>query len=373
MAVPTVLPTRQLLHIIIPRGRGLYRSLVAGRKKPLVRVYISFWETRPLVFAVPSLHGRSTAINQTGKSTTIKLRTQPSPPLQLLESVRRHVDIKRDSSSSVSIEEVEFLEFIAEVSRAAAVLPIPAIYSEYDVDEPSNTLSSDGVHVNFHPTESVCSKSESEARVKAKLITPILRHIENVTEPNSADIRTSLKFSMMVLFLWRVEDKSSTSLFSGEITESHLPRIPLCLGNPIELANALRASAFLNALKLPITVIFLRRNTDIVSTYFFGGSSSVQIRCLGCESSILGEVNTTHRNNHGTDSGVPEIRCRQLMASDNTAEIEGDGTETMAEIKPAEKPVEWTSIQRKPILNRLGRRLLKIGRRLCCYYFSKLD
>jgi len=42
--------------------------------------YISFWETRPLVFAVPSLCGRSTAINQTGKYTTIKLRTQPSPP-----------------------------------------------------------------------------------------------------------------------------------------------------------------------------------------------------------------------------------------------------------------------------------------------------
>jgi len=31
-------------------------------------------------------------------------------------------------------------------------------------------------------------------------------------------------------------------------------------------------------------------STNIVSTSFFGGSSTAQIRILGCESSILGEV-----------------------------------------------------------------------------------
>ncbi|KAF0770258.1 Uncharacterized protein FWK35_00034085 [Aphis craccivora] len=332
----------------------------------------------------------------------------------------------------LSQEEIEFLEFIAELSRVPAVLPIPAIYSGYNVDESSDTLSSDGVNVNCHSTESVCLESKSEARGKAELNIPILRQIENVTvlklytkyliqveiliptitfrnirmtpsnidlfdempiTPRAVDIRTSLKFSMTVLFPWRVEDKSSTSLFSGEITESHLPRIPLCLGNSIELASALRASDFLNALKLPITVTFLWRNTDIVSTYFFGGSGPVQIRCLGCESSILGEVEpstppteiimeriTEFRNSLSAYQPTGEALQSQqssctstleLMVSDNTAE--GDGTETIAEIKPAEKPVEWTNIQRKPFLNRLGRRLLKIGRRLCCCYFSKLD
>ncbi|KAF0752547.1 Uncharacterized protein FWK35_00036571, partial [Aphis craccivora] len=290
-------------------------------------------------------------------------------------------------------------------------------------------------NVNCHPTESDCSESESEPLSKAELIVPVLRHIENVTvpklyttsviqveifipaiifrnirttssnidlidempiNPRAADIRRSfvLKFSMTVLFPWRVEDKSSTSLFSGQITESHLPRIPLCLGNSVELANALRASAFLNALKLPMTVSFLRRDTDIVSTYFFGGSGSVQIRLLGCESSILGEVEpstppteiimepiTEFRNSlsayEPTDEALQsqQSSCTstlEVMASDNTAESEGDGMDTMAEIKAAEEPEEWINIQRKPFLKRLGRRLLKIGRSLCCCYCSKL-
>ncbi|KAF0768165.1 Uncharacterized protein FWK35_00028525 [Aphis craccivora] len=336
----------------------------------------------------------------------------------------------------LSQEEVEFLELIAEVSRAAAMLPIPAIHSGDSVDESSNTLSSDGVNVDCHPTESVCSESESEPLLKAELIIPIPRHIENATvpkpytksvihveifvpaiifrnirmtssdtdlfdgmpvNPRAADIRNySLKFSMTVYFPWRVEDKqSSTSLFSGEITESRLPRIPLCLGNSTELANALRASAFLNALKLPMTVTFLRRNTDIVSTYFFGGSGSVQIRFLGCESSILGQVEpstppteiimertTEFRDSlsayEPTDEALQseQSSCTstlEVMVSDNIAESVGDGMETMVEIKPAEEPEEWINIQRKPFFKRLGRRLLKIGRSLCCCYYSKLD
>ncbi|KAF0753119.1 Uncharacterized protein FWK35_00027403 [Aphis craccivora] len=336
----------------------------------------------------------------------------------------------------LSQEEVEFLELIAEVTRAAAMLPIPAIYSGHNVDESANTLPSDGVNVNcHHPTESDCSESESERRSKAELIVLILRHIENVTvpklytksviqveifipaiifrnirttssnidlidempiNPRAADIRNSLKFSMTVLFPWRVEDKSSTSLFSGQITKSHLPRIPLCLGNSVELVNALRASAFLNALKLPMTVTFLRRDTDIVSTYFFGGSGSVQIRLLGCESSILGEVEPSSTSPtetimepitefcnslsayEPTDEALQSQRSSctttlEVTVSDNTAESEGDGMETMAEIKPAEEPGEWINIQRKPFLKRLGRRLLKIGRSLCCCYCSKLD
>ncbi|KAF0725784.1 Uncharacterized protein FWK35_00038782 [Aphis craccivora] len=354
----------------------------------------------------------------------------------------------------LSQEEVEFLELLAEASRAAAMLPMPvicpesnvdeasraadelsmsAIFSGSNVNESSNTLSSDEVNVNRLPTESVCSESESEARVNAELIIPILRHVENVTvlqlytksvihveilippityrnirmtqnnadlfyempiTPRAADIRTSLKFSMTVLFSWRVADKSLTSLFVSEITESHLLKIPLCLGNSIELANALQASAIRNALKLPMTVTFLRRNTDIVSTSFFGGSSIAQIRVLGCESSILGEVekitpptkmiierNPELRNSLPAYESADEAQSQQssctstleVIVSDNTAESEGDEIWTMAEIKPAEQPEEWPNIQRKSFLKRLGKRLLKIGKRLCCCYCSKLD
>jgi len=108
--------------------------------------------------------------------------------------------------------------------------------------------------------------------------------------PRAADIRNSFEFSSTVLFPWRVADRSTTSLFTGKITERHLPKVPLRLGNSIELANAVRTSAFLNALQLPITVTFLRSNTDIVSTYFFEGSGTAQIRFIGYESSILDEV-----------------------------------------------------------------------------------
>ncbi|KAF0774085.1 Uncharacterized protein FWK35_00008203 [Aphis craccivora] len=302
----------------------------------------------------------------------------------------------------LSQEEIEFLEFIAEGSRVAAVLPMPAIYSECNIDESSNTLSSDGVNVDYLPTESVCSESEPEARVNAELIIPILRRVGNVTvlqlytesvirveifiqpiiyrdismtqsnidlfdempiTPRAADISTSLKFSMTVVFPWRVADQSSTSLFTGEITERHLPKIPLCLGNSIELANALRATAFLNALKLHMTVTFLRR------------SGTVQIRVLGCESSILGEVErltppaeiiierlTEFRNSSSAYEPTDEAQSQQsscmstleLIVSDNTVESEGDGIETMAEIKRAEQPEEWPNIQRKSFLKRLG-------------------
>jgi len=78
-------------------------------------------------------------------------------------------------------------------------------------------------------------------------------------------------------FFRNIVDESSTLLFVGEITESNLPKIPLCLGNSMELVNALRASAIRNSLKLPMTVTFLRCTTDIVSTSFFGGSSTAQI------------------------------------------------------------------------------------------------
>jgi len=334
----------------------------------------------------------------------------------------------------LSQEELEFLEFIAEASRVAAVLPI-AICSGCNVDESSNTLPSDGVNVNCLPTKSVCPESESEVRVNAELIIPILRHVENVTAlqlytksvihveifipsityrnihitqsnidlfdeipitPRTANIRTSLKFSMTVLFPWRVADKSSTSMFVGEITKSHLPKIPLCLGNSIELANALRASAIRNALKLPMTVTFLRCNTDIWSTSFFGGSSTAQIKVLGCESSILGEVErltppteiiieriTEFRNSLPAYERRDEVQSQQssctstieVIVSNNTTESEGDGIETvaMAEIKPIEQLEECPNIQRKSFLKRLERRLLKIGRRLCCCYCSKID
>ncbi|KAF0763960.1 Uncharacterized protein FWK35_00025552 [Aphis craccivora] len=311
----------------------------------------------------------------------------------------------------LSQEEVEFLEFIAEASRVAAVLPMSAICSGCNVDGSSNTSSSDGVNVNYLPAESACSESEPEARVNAERIIPILRHVENVTvlqlytksvihveilippitylnirmtqsnidpfdempvTPRAADVRTPLKFSMTVLFPWRVADKSSTSLFVGEINENHLPKIPLCLGNSTELANALRASAILNALKLPMTVTFLRCNTNIVSTSFFGGSSTAQMRVLGCDSSILGEVEPLTSS---TEIIIERITEFQVIVPDNTAESESDGIETVkiAEVKPAEQPEEWPSIQRKSFLKRLRRRLLKIGRRLCCCYCSKLD
>ncbi|KAF0769923.1 Uncharacterized protein FWK35_00002696 [Aphis craccivora] len=333
----------------------------------------------------------------------------------------------------LSQEELEFLELLAEVSRAAAVLPIPVICPESNVDESSNILSSDEVNVNCLPTESVCSESESEPHVNSEFIVPILRHVENVTilqlytksvihveisipqityrnirmtqnnfdlfdempnyTPRAAAIRTSLKFSMTVLFPWRVADNSSTSLFVGEITESNLPKIPFCLGNSIELANALRASAVRNSLRLPMAVTFLRRNTDIVLTSFFDGNSTAQIRVLGCESSFLGEVEpltppteiiieqiTEFRNSY---EPVDEVQSQQsscnstveVIASDNTAESEGDGIETVTatEIKPAEQPKEYPNIRRKSFLKRLGKRLLKIGRRLCCCYCSKLD
>ncbi|CAH1710560.1 unnamed protein product [Aphis gossypii] len=216
---------------------------------------------------------------------------------------------------------------MAEVSRAAAALPKPAIYPGCNDDEFSNALSSDGVDVNCLPTEPVSLESESEARVNSEHVIPILRNVENATvlqlytkfvihveisippiayrnirntqsniDPfdemaiTPADIRNSFEFSTTMLFPWRVADRSSISLFTGEITERRLPKVPLRLGNSIELANALSTSAFLNALQLPITVAFLRSNTDIVSTYFFGGSGTAQIRLIGCESSVLGEV-----------------------------------------------------------------------------------
>ncbi|KAF0760735.1 hypothetical protein FWK35_00027009 [Aphis craccivora] len=239
----------------------------------------------------------------------------------------------------LSQEEVEFLEFMAEVSRVANVLPMPAIYSGCNVEESSNTF-------------------ESEARVDgvdAELIIsiiPILRHVEN----------------LIVLQLYtksRVADKSSTSLFTCEITESHLPRIPLCLGNSIKLANALHK--------------------------FFGGSGTAQIKFLGCESSILDEVEppTEIIMERITDSLLAyepmdealqsqQSTCTstlEVICSYYTAKSEGDGIETMAEIKPVEEPEEWTNIQRKSFFKLLGRRLLKIGRRLClcCCYCSKLD
>jgi len=229
----------------------------------------------------------------------------------------------------LSQEEVEFLQSLAEASRAAGMLPMPAICPESNVDEASratdvlpmsatcsgcnvvessNTLSSDGVNVNCLPTELVCSENESEPHANAEFIVPILRHVDNVTilqlytksvihveisipqityrnirmtqnnidlfdempnTPRAAAIRTSLKFSMTVLFPWRASDKSSTSLFVGEITESNLPKIPLRLGSSIELANALRALAVWNSLRLPMAVTFLRRNTNIVLISFF--------------------------------------------------------------------------------------------------------
>jgi len=335
----------------------------------------------------------------------------------------------------LSQEELEFLKLLAEASQAAAVLPMSAISSGSNVDESSNTLPSNDVNVNCFPTESVCSENESEPRVNAEFIIPILRHVENVTvlqlytksvihveisipqityrnvrmtqnnfdlfdkmpnTPRAAAIHTSLKFSMTVLFPRRVADDSSTSLFVGEITESNLPKIPLCFGNSIELANALRASAIRNYLRLPMTVTFLRCNTNIVSTYFFDGSSTAQIRVLGCENSILGEVEpltpptemiieqiTEFRNSLSAYEPKDEVQSQQssdtstleVIESDNTAESEGNGIETvtMTEIKPAEQPEEYPNIRRKSFLQRLGKRLLKIGRRFCCCYCSKLD
>ncbi|KAF0769619.1 Uncharacterized protein FWK35_00013665 [Aphis craccivora] len=330
----------------------------------------------------------------------------------------------------MSREEIEFLELIAEVSGEADVLPMSAICSGSIVNEFSNTLSSGEANINnCLPMESVCSESESKTRVNAELIIPILRHVENVTvtelytksvihveifippityhrnnrmaqsnndlfddmpiTSRAADIGTSLKFSITVLFPWLVADESSTSLFVGEISESHLPIIPLCLGNAIELANALRASAIRNALKLPMTVTFVRCDTEIVSTSFFGGSSTAQIRIIGCESSIIGEVETStpptgiitelnpeFRNSSPAYEPTDETLQSQqseAITSDNIAESEGDAIETMAEIKTAEEPEEWTNIRRKSFLKRLGRRLVKIGRRLCCCYSSKLD
>jgi len=213
--------------------------------------------------------------------------------------------------------------------------------------------------------------------------------------PRAADIRNSFEFSMTVLFPWRDADRSSTSLFTGEIAERHLPKVPLRLGNSIELANALRTSAFLKVLQLPMTVAFLRSNTNIVSTYFFGGSGTAQVRLIGCQSSILGEVKpstppteviiepiTEFRNSlsafEPTDEALQsqQSSCTSTLeeiVSDNTAEIKSDGIETMAEIKAAEEPEERKNIQRKSLLKRLGRRLLKAGRRLCCCCCSKLD
>jgi len=334
----------------------------------------------------------------------------------------------------LSQEEIEFLEFIAEASRAATVIPMSAIFSGCNVDESSNALSSDGVNVNCVPTESVCPESESEAHENAELITSILRPVENVTvlqpytkyvihveilippiayrnirmmpsiidvfdempiTPRAADIRTSIKFSITVLFPWHVADKSSTSLFIGEITESHLPKIPLRLGNSIELANALHESAIRNALRLPMMVNFLRSNTDIVSMSFLEGSSTAQLRVLGCDSSIFGEVELLTSPNEITIERITEFRnllpayeptdeaqsqqssCTstlEVIVSDNTVESEGERIETivMAKIKSVESK-EWPNIQRKSFLKRLGRRLLKIGERLCCCYCGKFD
>jgi len=101
----------------------------------------------------------------------------------------------------LSQEEVEFLQLLAEASRAAGMLPMPAICPESNVDEASraadvlpisaicsgcnvnessNALSFDEVNVNCLPTESVCSKNKSEPHVNAEFIIPILWHVENV-------------------------------------------------------------------------------------------------------------------------------------------------------------------------------------------------
>ncbi|CAH1710102.1 unnamed protein product [Aphis gossypii] len=213
-------------------------------------------------------------------------------------------------------------------------------------------------------------------------ISPSIINSEIPSTLRAADIRNSFEFSMTVLFPWRDTD-TSTSLFIGEITKRHLPTVPLRHENLTQLANALRTSAFLNALQLPMTVTFLRRNTDIVSTYFFGGSGSTQIRVIGWESSILGEIEpptlpTEEINERVTEFSdslsvyeptdealkSQESSCRstlEVIVSDDSDEIE-----TMAEIKAAEKPEERKSNQRKSLLKRLGRRLLKVGRRLCC-------
>jgi len=180
----------------------------------------------------------------------------------------------------LSKEEIEFLEFMAEVSRAVAALPKPAIYPGCNDDKFSNTLSSDGVDVNCLPTESVSSESESEAHVNSELVTPILRNVENAT--------------VLVIIEPITEFRNSMSAYEP---------------------------------------------TD----------EALQSQQSSCTSTL------------------------EVIVSDNTAEIKSDGIETMAEIKAAEELEEPKNIQGKSFFKRLGRRLLKTGRRLCCCCCSKLD
>jgi len=101
------------------------------------------------------------------------------------------------------------------------------------------------------------------------------------------------------------------------------------------------------------------------------------MRVLGCENSFLGEVKpltpptemiieqiTEFSNSLQAYEPVDEVQSQQssctsteeVTASDNTAESEGDGIETvtMAEIKPAEQPEDYPNIRRKSFLKRLG-------------------
>jgi len=91
-------------------------------------------------------------------------------------------------------------------------------------------------------------------------------------------------FRQRWFFPQRIEDDSLTSMiFIGEINESNLPPVPLWLNDTWELFNALRASAIRSSLELPMTVVFLRRNSDIISTYFFGDHSTAPLTVVGPE------------------------------------------------------------------------------------------
>ncbi|KAF0769922.1 hypothetical protein FWK35_00002697 [Aphis craccivora] len=126
----------------------------------------------------------------------------------------------------------------------------------------------------------------------------------------SGGYSTSLKFSMTVLFPWCVADNSSTSLFNGEITESNLSKISLCLENSIELTNAIRGCeiSILGEIEplIPTTKIIIEQITEFCNSLLvYEPTDEVQSQQSSCTSTL------------------------EVIAYDNTTESDGDGIETV--------------------------------------------
>jgi hypothetical protein len=176
-------------------------------------------------------------------------------------------------------------------------------------------------------------------------------------------------------------------MFIAEIDESHFPPILLKLKNASELADALRTSAIRSSLKLPMTVVFMRQHEKIISTYFFGGSSTAQIVIVDTRNLAINEVeefrpasemtideisDSSPIHGHIENLSIVQRPCTPLTGHSGDVNTEpdiseNDGVEIASATTIKVAPVDEDKpppIRRKSLLARIGRQILKFGRRL---------